>query len=63
MAMRIEEYCDVSNGALVLRERLQDHIRRGILTCDPVMNRQLDMLDRLGPSNIPLTIHGESGCG
>lgn len=61
--MRIEDFCDIVDGALVLREKLQDHVRQNILTCDPAMNRQLDILDRLGAANIPLTIRGETGCG
>lgn len=60
---KIEDYCNVVNGALVLRNSLQTYLRKNILTCDPSMLHQLDMLDRLGNSNIPLTILGESGCG
>ena len=61
--IKIEEYCDIVDGGLVLRRRLQDYTRQNILTCDPVMCSQLDMLDRLGKSNVPLTILGEPGCG
>ena len=61
--VKIEEYCDIVDGGLVLRQQLQHYIRQNIITCDPVMNSQLDMLDRLGKSNVPLTILGEAGCG
>ena len=61
--VRIEDYCDIADGGLVIRGRLQQYIRQNIITCDPVMLRQLDMLDRLSASNVPLTILGEAGCG
>ena len=61
--VKIEEYCDIVDGGLVLRRRLQEYTRQNVITCDPVMNSQLDMLDRLGKSNVPLTILGETGCG
>ena len=61
--VKIEEYCDIVDGGLVLRQQLQHYIRQNIITCDPMMNSQLDMLDRLGKSNVPLTILGEVGCG
>ena len=61
--VKIEEYCDIVDGGLVLRQQIQHYIRQNIITCDPVMNSQLDMLDRLGKSNVPLTILGETGCG
>jgi len=61
--VRIEEYCDIVDGGLAIRGKLQDYVRHNIITCDPGMISQLDMLDRLGKSNIPLTILGEAGCG
>ncbi len=61
--MRIEDFCNVTDGGLVLREKLQTYTRRNILTCDPAMHRQLDMLDRAGNTNVPLMIYGEAGCG
>ena len=63
MTMRIEDFCDVKDGGLVLRCRLWDYLRHDILTADDVINRQLDMLERLGSSNLPLIIKGESGSG
>jgi len=61
--VRIEDYCDIVNGGLTIRGRLQSYARHNILTCDATMHSQLDMLDRLGNANIPLTILGEAGCG
>lgn len=61
--VKIEDYCDIVDGGLVIRGRLQSYVRHNILTCDATMCSQLDMLDRLGNSNIPLTILGEAGCG
>ena len=61
--VRIEDYCDIVNGGLTIRGRLQSYARHNILTCDATMHSQLDMLDRLGNTNIPLTILGEAGCG
>ena len=57
--MRIEDYCDIVDGGLAFRGKLQDYLRHNILTSDPVINRQLDILDRLNTSNVPLTIRGE----
>lgn len=61
--VRIEDYCDIVDGGLMIRGRLQNYVRHNILTCDSTMLSQLDMLDRLGKSNVPLTILGETGCG
>ena len=61
--VRIEDYCDIVDGGLVIRGRLQNYVRHNIITTDPVMTNQLDMLDRVGNANIPLTILGEAGCG
>ncbi len=61
--MRIEDFCDIVNGSLVLRCRLQDYLRHDILTADDSLNRQLDMLERIGASDIPLIIKGEAGSG
>lgn len=61
--VRIEDYCDIIDGGLAIRGRLQSYVRHNILTCDATMRSQLDMLDRLGNANIPLTILGEAGCG
>lgn len=61
--MRIEEYCNVANGGLVLREPLQRYIRFNIISADPSINRQLNMLERVAASDIPLLIRGELGCG
>lgn len=61
--VKIEDYCDIVNGGLMIRGRLQQYVRQNIITCDPTMISQLDMLDRLGNANVPLTILGEAGCG
>lgn len=61
--MKIQDYCDIENGALRLREPLQTYSRGMLITDDPEMNRQLDMLERAGQGRIPLCIRGEMGSG
>ena len=63
IAMRIEDFCDVAEGGLVLRQRLGSFVRHNITSVNPHVNKQLDMLERMGSSNIPLTIKGEAGSG
>lgn len=61
--MRIDDYCTISQGGLALKEPLQRYQRRNILTDNPRMHQQLDMLDRMGVSSHPLTLVGEKGSG
>ena len=61
--MKIQDYCDMDNGALRLRTPLQTFCRGTIVTDDPEMNRQLDILERNGRNCIPLAIRGEKGSG
>lgn len=61
--MRIEDYCDIIDKSLVFRGNLKDYIREDIITCDPVLNHQLDKLEQYGNVNIPIIIQGEPGCG
>lgn len=61
--MRIDDYCSLENGGLVLKNSLQSYTRENIITDHPAMNRQLDMLERAGEAPIPLTILGEKGSG
>jgi len=61
--MRIQDYCDISNGSLSLRVPLQQFIRGELITDNQEMLRQLTMLDRAGQGNVPLTILGEKGSG
>lgn len=61
--MTVEEYCEITEGGLVLREKLQTFTRYNLLSVCPTIIRQLDMLDRLGSANVPLFINGEKGCG
>lgn len=63
MRMKIQDYCDIEDGALRLRLPLSQYTRGEIVTDDPDMLRQLDMLDHAGKKNIPLTIFGEKGTG
>ena len=61
--MRVDDYCSLSNGGLVLNQGLQRFTRQNILTDHPLMTQQLDMLDRAGVTALPLTILGEKGSG
>lgn len=61
--MRIQDYCDISNGSLLLRAPLRQFIRGELITDNQKMLVQLTMLDRAGQSNVPLTILGEKGSG
>lgn len=61
--MKIQDYCDIVNGALQLKQPLSGFCHGDIATDDADMKRQLDMLVRCGQGNVPLTIRGESGSG
>lgn len=61
--MRIDDYCSLSQGGLVLKEPLQHYQRKNILTGNPRVHQQLDILDRMGPTPKPLTLVGEKGSG
>ncbi len=61
--MKIQDYCDIVDGALHLRLPLSQYVHGAIGTDNPDMLRQLDMLNRAGKKNIPLTIFGEKGTG
>lgn len=61
--MRIQDYCDVADGALRLRMPLRQFSRGEIVTDNRDMIRQLDLLERVGKGNVPLTILGEKGTG
>lgn len=61
--MRIDDYCDLQNGGLLLKNSLLSYTRENIITDHPAVNRQLDMLERAGAACIPLTILGEKGSG
>lgn len=61
--MHIQDYCDIAEGALLLRAPLQQFIRGNLITDNREMLRQLTMLERSGQGNIPLTILGEKGSG
>ena len=61
--MKIQDYCDTVNGALRLKLPLQTFTRGTVVTDDPVMLSQLDLLDRVGQGCVPLTIRGEQGSG
>lgn len=61
--MLIDNYCDIIDGGIVLRKSLSSFQKHNILTDNPQMKNQLDMLVRLGETNTPLAIVGEKGCG
>lgn len=61
--MRIQDYCDVAGGALQLRTPLRQFTRGEIVTDNREMLRQLELLERAGQGNVPLTILGEKGTG
>lgn len=59
--MQIDDYCTISQDGLVLKEPLQNYQRKNILTDNPRMHQQLDILDRVSATSQPLTIVGEKG--
>ena len=61
--MHISDYCNLENGGLVLKIKLQHYTRNNILTDNSSMNLQLDMIDHSAIINHPLIISGEKGCG
>lgn len=61
--MRIADYCNIVDGGLVLHRNIQEYTRLNLVTDNPTMKRQFDMLERSVHSNIPLTIIGERGSG
>lgn len=61
--MRIQDYCDITEGALQLRAPLQQFVRGNLITDNQEMLRQLALLERAGQGNVPLTILGEKGSG
>lgn len=61
--MQIDDYCLLTPEGLVLKDGLKAFQRQNILTDNPRMKQQLDMLDRVGPTSLPLTIVGEKGSG
>lgn len=61
--MKIQDYCDTIDGALRLKAPLSTFSRGNIVTDDPDMKRQFDLLVRCGQGCIPLTICGEKGSG
>ncbi len=61
--MKIQDYCDTVDGSLQLRAPLRQFCRGELITDDPDMLRQLDMLERTGQGTVPLTIRGEKGSG
>lgn len=61
--MRIEEYCDITEGALRLREKLQRYQHGEIVTHNPGVLQQLALLEQVSKSNAPITIVGEKGTG
>ena len=61
--MKIQDYCDTVEGALCLKTPLCTFSRGNIVTDDPDMKQQLDLLVRCGQGCVPLTICGEKGSG
>ena len=61
--IKIQDYCDTLNGSLQLRRPLAVFRHGDIVTDDPDMKRQLDILVRCGQGRVPLTIRGENGTG
>ena len=59
----LEYYCSQDNGGLVLKGKFLHFTRQNILTDNAAMKQQLDMLDRVSHSMLPLVIFGEKGCG
>ena len=61
--MRIEDYCILTPDGLVLKEGLQRFRRHNVLTDHPPMKPQLEMLDRMSTTPLPLTLVVEKGSG
>lgn len=61
--MRIQDYCDVIDGALQLKYPLQQFNHNGIITDSSEMKSQLDILQRASKTDSPLTILGGKGSG
>ena len=61
--MYIDDYCNLINGGLALKEKFSSFTRENILTDNLNMKRQLDMLDQSRITNHPIIISGEKGCG
>lgn len=61
--MLIEKYCNLKDRQLRLNFSLEKYTFHNIVTCNPAMLKQIEMINKISNSPAPAIIFGETGTG